>query len=275
MKCVRSVKFHFTEFRGCHGDRWRGSSGRRSNDHPAPGIGASMYGYVLDIMRAAGMKYAKVGTGGRLSCSGTPRLRGVRILFPFRWSTTTRSFRIRQTNEGGRDSMSELQTGPRLIIVCGLPGSGKTTHAKQVEQNFRAVRFCPDEWMNALEIGLWEGETRQRIERLQWKLAQDLLTLGHTVVIEWGTWARSERDALRIGARALGAAVELHFLDFPAEVLFDRIRRRNMESPAITLDDLLKWAEAFERPSSDEMALFDPGGGIVNCLSTDRADLPS
>ena len=96
------------------------------------------------------------------------------------------------------------------------------------------------------------------IEKLQWKLAQDLLTLGHNVIIEWGTWTRSERDALRAGARALGAAVELHFLDAPVEVLFERIRHRNTESPPVTLDDMVKWAEIFERPSAEEMALFDP-----------------
>ena len=153
--------------------------------------------------------------------------------------------------------MSKLQSGPRLILVCGLPGSGKTTHAKQVERNLQAVRFCPDEWMDVLQIGLWDGESRARIETLQWKLAQDLLALGHTVVIEWGTWARAERDVLRIGARALGASVELHYLDAPVEILFDRIRRRNMESPPITLDDLVKWASIFERPCSEELALFD------------------
>ncbi len=112
---------------------------------------------------------------------------------------------------------------PQLIIVCGLPGSGKTTHAKQVEQDLRAVRFCPDEWMEALQIGAWDSDARERIEKLQWTLAQKLLSLGHTVVIEWGTWARSERDALRTQARALGAAVELHFLDAPVEILFGSV----------------------------------------------------
>ena len=150
-------------------------------------------------------------------------------------------------------------SGARLIIVCGLPGSGKTTHAKQVEQELRAVRFCPDDWMDALGIGLWDGESRGRIEKLQWKLAREMLTLGHNVVIEWGTWARSERDALRCGARAVGAAVELDFIDAPVEVLLERIRRRNRESPPITLEDVRKWAETFERPSAEEMALFDTG----------------
>jgi predicted kinase len=96
-----------------------------------------------------------------------------------------------------------------------------------------------------------------RIEALQWKLAQDLLTLGQTVVIEWGTWGRSERDRLRIGARRLGAAVELHFLDAPIDILFNRVRQRNRENPSIEFDEFLRWAESFQRPSREEMALFD------------------
>ena len=155
----------------------------------------------------------------------------------------------------------ENRSGGRLIIVCGLPGSGKTTHAKQVEQELRAVRFCPDEWMDALGIGLWDAGVRERIEKLQWKLAQEILALGQNVVIEWGTWGRSERDALRVGARAIGAAVQLHFIDAPVELLFDRIRRRNRESPPITLEDVVKWSESFERPSAEEMALFDLATG--------------
>lgn len=154
--------------------------------------------------------------------------------------------------------ISELQTRPRLIIVCGLPGSGKTSHAKQLEQNLRGVRFSADDWMDALGINLWDNEARQRIEKLQWSIAQQMLCLGRSVVIEWGTWARSERDVLRTGARKLGAAVELHFLDAPVDVLFDRIRRRKAETPAITFDDIQRWAQMFERPSSQEMALFDP-----------------
>ncbi|MBM3797036.1 MAG: hypothetical protein FJW31_23995 [Acidobacteria bacterium] len=104
---------------------------------------------------------------------------------------------------------------PRLFIVCGLPGAGKTTHAQTLERQLRAIRFAPDEWMEALGVNLWDSETRQRIEQLQWKLAQDYLMLGHHVVIEWGTWARSERDTLRMQARALGVGVGLHYLDAP------------------------------------------------------------
>src|ERR1700747_3294077 len=110
-----------------------------------------------------------------------------------------------------------------LIIVCGLPGSGKTTHARQLESDLRAVRFCADEWMDALSVDLWDENTRGKIEALQWQVAHQLLAAGVNVIIEWGTWGRSERDALRLRARELGAAVELHYLSVPVHVLFDRV----------------------------------------------------
>ncbi len=153
--------------------------------------------------------------------------------------------------------MEGAGTGPRLIIVCGLPGSGKTTHAKALERRLRAIRFCPDDWMDALSIDLYDEAKREKIEALQWKLAQELLALGLTVIIEWGTWGRSERDTLRLRARELGATVELHLLSAPVDVLFERIQRRGMENPRIEREDLLKWMSIFQVPTAEEMALFD------------------
>lgn len=145
----------------------------------------------------------------------------------------------------------------RLLIVCGLPGAGKTMHARRLAERLHAVRMSADDWMNALAVNLWESEVRGRIEALQWTLSQELLAQGLTVIIEWGTWGRGERDALRLGARALGAAVELHYLDAPVDVLFERIRARNREDPPITREALLDWKSRFEAPTAEELALFD------------------
>jgi len=153
--------------------------------------------------------------------------------------------------------MERSATGPRLIIVCGLPASGKTTLAKALESKLRAVRFSPDEWMDAISLNLYDEERRGKIEALQWKFGRELLALGLTVIIEWGTWGRSERDTLRLGARALGAAVELHYLSAPADVLFERIQRRGLETPPIERDALSRWLEIFQVPTPEEMALFD------------------
>jgi predicted kinase len=115
--------------------------------------------------------------------------------------------------------METSSSGARLIIVCGLPGSGKTTHARQLQSESRAIRLCPDEWIDALSLDIWEESNRERVENLQWQLGQQLLNLGLAVIIEWGTWGISERDTLRLRARELGAAVELHYLSAPIRFL--------------------------------------------------------
>ncbi|TML85714.1 MAG: ATP-binding protein [Actinobacteria bacterium] len=150
----------------------------------------------------------------------------------------------------------------RLILVCGLPGTGKTTLAQRLQREMRAVRLCPDEWMAALGLDLWDSDTRVAIESMQWSVAVAVLRLHGTVVIEWGLWSRVERDHLRIAARQEGAAVELRFLDAPVDVLLERVRERAMEerlgSAAITREHLEQWDAALERPDARELALFDP-----------------
>jgi predicted kinase len=153
--------------------------------------------------------------------------------------------------------MEAPSSGARLIIVCGLPGSGKTTHAKQLQASLRAIRLCPDEWMNALSVDIWDERRREKIEGLQWQLAQQLFALGFTVIIEWGTWVRSERDTLRLRARELGASAELHYLPAPVDVLLDRLQHRGMENPPIKREQLLQWVNAFQAPTAEELTLFD------------------
>src|SRR3954467_11932695 len=90
----------------------------------------------------------------------------------------------------------------RLILMCGLPGSGKTTLAKQLAQQMRAVRLSPDEWKHALGIDYYDEAARLRLEDQLWNLTQELLVLGQSVILENGFWAREEREELRLAGRA-------------------------------------------------------------------------
>lgn len=111
--------------------------------------------------------------------------------------------------------------------------------------------------MHALAIDLYNEKTRDKIETFQWQLGQQLLTHGLTIIIEWGTWGQSEREKLRLEAKMLGAAVELHYLHGHADVLFKRIQQRNAETPPIKREQLVEWSRLFQVPTDEEMALYD------------------
>ncbi len=152
-------------------------------------------------------------------------------------------------------------SSPRLVLLCGLPGSGKSTFARQLVRERPAVTFSPDQWSADLKVSVFDEPFRYRLEQRFIGLGWELLALGVTVVLEFGLWGRSERDVLREGARARGLAVELHFLDVDVDELWPRLAARNgrAEHGAVVLTraDLEQYARVFQRPDDAELALFD------------------
>jgi predicted kinase len=148
---------------------------------------------------------------------------------------------------------------PRLVLLCGLPASGKTTLARQLAESYGAVRLNPDEWESALDVDPFDEDFQARLEAEFWELTQRLLVLGISVVLEWGFWARSERDEKREAARMLGVAVELRFLDAPHEELVRRVEARHAAGGiAITESHMERYRGTFEPPTDAELALYDP-----------------
>ena len=99
-------------------------------------------------------------------------------------------------------------TPPTLFVMVGLPGAGKTTLAKRLEQDSTAaLRLTPDEWMMPLFGWGESGNRREVVEALLWQIAARALTqLGVNVVLDYGLWGRSERDDYRARAAAAGCA---------------------------------------------------------------------
>jgi predicted kinase len=151
-----------------------------------------------------------------------------------------------------------------LFITCGVPAAGKTTVARRLEKEHQALRFTPDDWLRDLfpdqRTGVDES-TRTAIEALHWSMARRALEIGVNVVLDYGLWGQSERDRFRSEAQALGARVVLCLLDPPRDELIARIAHRNAALPVgafhITDEVLDRAFRTFQRPTPDELALFD------------------
>lgn len=153
--------------------------------------------------------------------------------------------------------MMDMNKRPVLHLICGLPGSGKTTLGKQLEHDCDAVRFEPDDWLYRLSIDFYDETGRAKVEDLQWELAQRLLRHGHDVVLENGFWSKKERDGYRAVADAIGVTTKVHFLDVSMAELKSRIVRRNQmrdaSTPEVDPSSLDDWAAMFEPPTDHEL----------------------
>jgi predicted kinase len=161
-----------------------------------------------------------------------------------------------------------MSTAPILHLICGLPGSGKTTVARKIESSTGAIRFCPDEWIKDIwkEKAEDEGNNlRDAIETLQWKIARRVLQNNIDVIIEWGTWGRNEREKLRDDARSVGARVKFYYLDVPKNTLYERIIARNKDLgehefhlPDLDVKRLIdEWYDLFQEPTAEELQSYD------------------
>ncbi|WP_089916515.1 AAA family ATPase [Leifsonia sp. 21MFCrub1.1] len=163
------------------------------------------------------------------------------------------------------DEAVDATARPVLILYCALPGAGKTTAARERERETGAIRFSPirfstDEWMAELGLDYFDP-LRDRVQARLDRLWRQLLERGLSVILEDGSWTRTERDELRRAARRSGAITELHVFDIPVEELWRRLERRN-ERPGrgevpITRELLDESVQRFEAPDAAELALFD------------------
>ncbi|MBW9205744.1 AAA family ATPase [Mumia sp. zg.B17] len=144
-----------------------------------------------------------------------------------------------------------------LHLMVGLPGVGKTTVARGLEDTARAVRLTPDEWMIPL-FGDPEADGKRDIleGRLLWT-AHQVLRAGASVVVDFGCWVAAERWAVRAIAEHADARFEMHVVDLPEAERRARAARRWASGRETTVDlqksDHDRARALFERPSADEL----------------------
>ena len=90
-----------------------------------------------------------------------------------------------------------------------------------------------------------------------WNIASRALVLGTNVILDFGFWAREEREDFRLRAKQLGASSEVHFLDVPEDELMRRLAVRNSQPSQASFhipEEMMKpWIAFFQKPTPDEL----------------------
>jgi predicted kinase len=124
---------------------------------------------------------------------------------------------------------------PDIHLIAGGTGAGKTTYARKLAVETRAIRFSIDEWMTTLfwmdspqpiefewtmaRIGRCEAQIRNQVRAL--------VSLGHSAILDLGFTKADHRAAFGAFAREIGARPVLHLLDIAPATRWARVQARN------------------------------------------------
>jgi predicted kinase len=149
-----------------------------------------------------------------------------------------------------------------MFLMVGLPGSGKTTRARELAMSHDALRLTPDEWhLPLFGESLRADGKRDILEALLITVALRTLRLGTSVVLDFGLWGRDERSALRWLASLVGVSCRVVYLPVDLEVQLGRIAHRQAtmahETFPMPESEVVTWRTQFQAPDAAELAGAD------------------
>lgn len=155
-----------------------------------------------------------------------------------------------------------MANGPRIgpatvHLIVGLPGAGKTSHARALEVSAAALRLTPDEWQIALFGDQNPPDKRDLVEGKLIQLGMRAAELGIDVVLDFGFWGTDERSALRWIAGTVGARSQVVYLPIDPDEQRRRVTTRFATTPdqtfAMSDVELEQWRAQFQAPDEDEL----------------------
>ncbi len=154
----------------------------------------------------------------------------------------------------------------KAILLCGKICCGKSTYARHIQAERRAVLLSVDQIMLAV-FGLYAGERHDeyaaRVRGFLLEKSLELLCADVDVILDWGFWTRAGRDQAKEFYRSRGIDCEMRYLDVSQDTWQARIAGRNRaveagEVTAYIIDGNLarKFQRSFEPPTKEEIDVW-------------------
>jgi len=152
---------------------------------------------------------------------------------------------------------------PEIILICGKICSGKTTYAKKLCRQRRAVLLSVDEIMLSMfgqHCGDMHDTYAERTRNYLLEKAAELYEEGIGAVLDWGFWTKDGREVTAAFFRNRGIPYRLYYIDVPENIWRERLEKRNREVlegsvRAYYVDENLaaKFEAVFQMPDDEEI----------------------
>lgn len=158
----------------------------------------------------------------------------------------------------------------KIIMMRGLPASGKTTKAKELVKEYgNAVRISRDDLRAMLHNDEWSGAKEKVTRSVQRAMVEAVLEKGFVPIIDDTNITEKHKERWQSIARELGAKLEVIDMDTDLATCLQRNRCREKRVP-----DQIIWKMAlqsgrwdFDYPyqfSKREIVLVDVDGTLAN-----------
>jgi predicted kinase len=154
----------------------------------------------------------------------------------------------------------ESSMNPIVYLLCGLPGSGKTTYATKLEEE-GAVRLTLDEELfklhgRELPEGTYPEAEKETKELLTNRLIE-YLKEGKSVVLDWGFWKKEERDRIKILVLEHGGEPRLLHFKVDMNEQLNRTQGRDLsKNHQMDAAMLAEFSKRFEEPEGEDQIIM-------------------
>lgn len=136
-----------------------------------------------------------------------------------------------------------------LILLCGIPGSGKTYYAeKYIEEHTNTIHLSSDKIREEIYGDASIQEGHNKVFSLMQSRAIEALNNGQSVVYDATNVTRKDRSYI-IGLCPKFAKIECHIVWAPIEICIERDAARERTVGKFVIDKMLK---RFQAPYYDE-----------------------
>lgn len=154
----------------------------------------------------------------------------------------------------------------KIILLCGMACSGKSTYAESIRAREQAVVLSCDELMLRLfdeYMGDAFAPAHEKVCAYLEELTLRIVAAGANVILDFGFWKRADRGAVRARLRAKGVGTELHYLPVSPNRWERNVRSRNEDyaagKPGVYFMDenmIALFPARFEPPSPEEVDVW-------------------